>query len=86
MFLTKAPCFKSCSQNARPKPTAAPVTTQNLSFSNIIKGFDCQQIKICNNLSQMFQERVCEKIIFSTLWRFMLLGNAFEEILLLGMR
>lgn len=46
-FLTKAPCLRSCSQNARPNPTA-PVTMQILSLSDI---FDCQ---VCDKNVQQF--------------------------------
>lgn len=63
-LLTKAPCFKSCSQNARPNPTAAPVTIQILSLSDISQKFwHLQLIKMSNNFSSD---------VLRTLWEFSL--------------
>lgn len=50
-ILTKAPFLRDCSQKARPRPTAPPVTMQTLSLSDIRdESVLDNSIKMCNNL------------------------------------
>lgn len=86
-ILTKAPFLRDCSQKARPRPTAPPVTMQTLSLSDIRdESVLANSIKMCNNLFPDSFRRQFHFSLFSAerenlppFQSSSLRGNAFEE-------